>query len=49
MKISITSVMLLSLVVSLASAMELTSDNYHDATAGKPVFLKFFRPGQVYG
>lgn len=41
MKISLT---LLGLFVTMASSIELTSDNYEAETTGKVVFLKFFAP-----
>jgi len=35
---------LLGLMACTASAMELTMDNYDEATAGKTVFIKFLAP-----
>jgi hypothetical protein len=34
----------LGLVANLATAIELTVDNYDEVTAGKTVFLKMFAP-----
>jgi len=38
------SVALVSLLVTMATAIDLTSDNWETETAGKTVFLKFFAP-----
>jgi len=38
------SVALVSLFVTMATAIDLTSDNWETETAGKTVFLKFFAP-----
>jgi hypothetical protein len=41
MKISL---MLGALALGVASSLELTTDNFADATAGKTVFIKFLAP-----